>query len=172
MAEPKKSKLEEINDEVDNCMEIAKDIRTRMDRLLLEYNEVKNKYNTIDDNLKKLNTDKKKSDDTINDLQTKLDEATKGYTSDSADKQSKINDLQRQLEDEKKKNETLEAEAVSAKQNLSEIENYSTELKSKIDTLKKELTGIQRKLPQKGGMRRKQHGGNKQMNVTHYRINY
>ena len=172
MAEPKKSKLEEINAEVDNCMKIAKDIRTRMDRLLLEYNEVKNKYNTIDDNLKKLNTDKKKSDDTINDLQTKLDEATKGYTSDSADKQSKINDLLKKLKDEQEKNKKLEAEAVSAKQNLSEIENYSTELKSKIDTLKNSLTEIHSNLLQKGGMRHKQHGGNKQMNVTHYRINY
>jgi predicted nucleic acid-binding Zn-ribbon protein len=172
MAEPKKHKLEEINDEVDNCMGIATDISKRMSKLLLEYNEVKNKYNTIDDNLKKLNTDKKKSDDTIKELEYKLDEATKGHTSDSKENKKTIDDLQEQLGTEKKNNKNLKDEADSAKQNLLEIEQYSDSLKDKIDTLKKELTTIQGNLSQEGGMRHKQHGGNKQMNVTHYRINY
>ena len=172
VVEKKVPDLQTITKGVDECSTIATNIGTRMDRLLIQKLDIEKKYDKLQIAHSDLEKRAKESVDKIKELDDRLEEALESHGSDNEARKLEIAKLTAELKDEQTKNKELEVKADSAKQNLSEIGNYSDSLKNKIDTLKKELTTIQGNLSQEGGMRHKQHGGNKQMNVTHYRINY
>lgn len=176
MEDPQSSKLNQITQGVDECNSIASDIGRRMGILKQQKDKFENDLKILRESHSELDRKSKESNDKIIALEGELKQARDSHGSATEEQQKIIKDLEKKLNDELENGKKLKEETTESKNKLDQMNSQNDILINKINDLKQNLSGINADLPSaqalEGGKRNRQHGGNKQMNVTHYKIKY